>query len=105
MICGCCKDLGCFSYGSIIQFGVTSLTDGIDYTFHIWNNGTYTTTTTSPSLDEELTLPYTFNENSETTIKIELPSMYVDSIHGIKFVTTSDGACCFTANGIIKQCN
>lgn len=105
MICGCCKDLGCYSYNDIIRFGILSSSDGGIYTFHIWNNGTYTTTNSTFNLEQEITLAYVFNENSETTIKIELPSTFIDEPHGIKFVTTSDGACCFTVHGQLTTCN
>lgn len=104
MLCGFCKDLGCFAHGSDIIFPVKSLGNGGDYTFHIWNNGTYTSLMQTFVTDAYLTIPFTFNENSETTIKIELPSVFADPEHGSSYVTSSDGACCFTVHGVIKQC-
>lgn len=104
MICGCCKDLGCFTYGNTIDFGVKSLGDNSPYIFHIWTNGTYQTISDTFILDQQITLPFTFNENSETTIKIEIASDYQDTIHGISFVTTLDGACCFTVHGVVSIC-
>jgi len=105
MICGCCKDLGCFSYSQTIIFGVKSLGDNSPYIFHIWTNGTYQTISEIFDFDEPITLPFTFNENSETTIKIEIPSDYQDPEHGISFVSTLDGACCFTVHGLVSICH
>lgn len=104
MICGCCKDLGCFAVNQDINFGIKSLGDNSDYVFHIWTNGTYQTIYQQFVLDQIITLPFTFNENSETTIKIEIASDYQDPIHGISFVTTPDGACCFTVHGLVSIC-
>lgn len=104
MICGCCKDLGCFPYGQTIDFGVKSLGDVSNYVFHIWTNGTYQRIEDNFPLNIPVQLPFTFNENSETTIKIEIPSDYQDIAHGIMFVTTPDGACCFTVHGLVSIC-
>ena len=104
MICGCCKEMGCFAHGDIIKFGIiSSSTD--HYTFHIWNNGSYTKIIESFNVGVELTLEYTFNENSETTIKIEFPESVQATTAGVSFVTTPDGACCFTAHGTIQICS
>ena len=105
MICGCCKDLGCFSYNDTIKFGILSANGLNDYLYHIWSNGTYTTINQSTPVGEELTLPFTFNENSETTIKIEFPSDYQNPNCGINFATTTDGACCFTIHGLLTTCH
>jgi hypothetical protein len=110
MNCGCCKDLGCFAYQQGITFPsgsglIRSIGDASDYVFHIWSNGGYSTVNTTFLPGTTLTLPFNFNENSETTIKIELPSDYQDELNGISFVTTSDGACCFTVRGLISQCS
>ena len=105
MICGCCKDLGCFGYNDTIKFGILSANGLNDYLYHIWSNGTYTTINQSTPVGEELTLPFTFNENSETTIKIEFPSDYQNPNCGINFATTTDGACCFTIHGLLTTCH
>ena len=76
-----------------------------DYLYHIWSNGTYTTINQSTPVGEELTLPFTFNENSETTIKIEFPASIQDVSAGLSFVTTADGACCFTVHGLLTTCH
>lgn len=104
MICGCCKDLGCFTYNQTIDFGVNAILATNDYIFHIWSNGSYWTETMAFSPGDPLELAFTFNENSETTIKIELPSDIQDVTNGIAFVTTKDGACCFTIHGLIGVC-
>ena len=105
MNCGCCKDLGCFAYNQTIKFPFVSLGDASDYTFHIWSNGGYSTTSDTFALDADITLPFTFNENGETMIKIEIPSSYADPEHGIKWASSEDGACCFTVHGLISQCS
>lgn len=105
MICGCCKDLGCYAYNDVIKFGFKMPTDG-SVTFHIWSNGTYTTVFQAYFTDEEVSLAYTFNENSETTIKIQYnPGFSIDPAYGNSFFTTADGACCFTVHGQLSTCN
>lgn len=104
MICGCCKDLGCYTYNQSIDFGIKSLGDLSDYVFHIWSNGTYQTISETFALNAPIQIPFTFNENSETTIKIELPSDYQNIPGGIAFATTADGACCFTVHGLLGVC-
>tara|TARA_R110000868_G_scaffold132409_3_gene343459 strand:+ start:118 stop:429 length:312 start_codon:yes stop_codon:yes gene_type:complete len=102
MICGCCKDLGCFVYDALINFDIVSSTDNSPYVFHIWSNGNYSTKQDIFIPGVPVQLPFTFNENSETTIKIEMPS---DSqTNNSYFVTTPDGACCFTVHGMISNC-
>jgi hypothetical protein len=110
MNCGCCKDLGCFPYNYTISFptsdgNIVSLGDNGPYIFHIWSNGSYQRIEETFLLGEALSIPFTFNENSETTIKIEIPTDYQDISHGFAFVTTADGACCFTVHGLISQCS
>lgn len=103
MICGCCKDLGCYAHGDTIKFGVISSTAD-EYIYHIWSNGTYTKVEKSIDPGEDLELEFTFNENSETTIKIEFPDSIQDLVAGLAYVTTPDGACCFTVHGMIQTC-
>lgn len=105
MICGCCKDLGCYSHNDIISFGLVSITDNSPYVFHIWSNGSYNRSEVTFPTNSSINLPFTFNENGETTIKIELPNDVQNSSQGIVYATTADGACCFTVHGLIKQCN
>ncbi|MFM9142966.1 MAG: hypothetical protein ACKOPP_03100 [Bacteroidota bacterium] len=75
-----------------------------DYIFHIWTNGGYQTISESFILNEAIAIGFSFNENGETTIKIELPSDYQNPDAGIVFATTIDGACCFTVHGIVPTC-
>lgn len=107
MICGCCKDLGCFVPDQDIDFGVLAISSD-PYIFHIWTNGGYQTITETFGVDDPITLPFTFNENGETDIKIQFPANYVNTVkgqtYGINFVTTVDGACCFTVHGIVPTC-
>jgi hypothetical protein len=105
MNCGCCKDLGCFAPGEIIDFGISALTAVEPYIFHIWTIGGYMTDSATLDPGDPLQLPFTFNENAETTIKIQFPSDLIDTLHGINFVTTADGACCFTVHGMIPTCS
>ena len=105
MICGCCKDLGCFGPGDIIRFPFVSIGDNSWYRFHIWCNGTYTYIDETFAQNLSIELPFTFNENSETTIKIEFPSDYQNPNCGINFATTTDGACCFTIHGLLTTCH
>lgn len=108
MVCNCCKDLGCFTPNQIIDFGVIAVNASDPYIFHIWNLGGYTTESVTFAPDDPIELPFTFNENAETTIKIQFPADYIGSIkgeqYGVNFVTTKDGACCFTIHGIIPIC-
>jgi len=105
MICGCCKDLGCFTPGMNVEFGINSLGDLSNYVFHVWTNGGYSTISESFPLNSPIVLPFTFNENGETTIKIEIPSDYQSYNQGLIFATTPDGACCFTVHGIVPTCS
>lgn len=105
MNCGCCKDLGCFAYNQVITFPFESLSETEEYTFHIWSNGGYSTISDSFALGTNVSLPFTFNENSETTIKVELPLDFQNPQVGIKWASSEDGACCFTVHGLISQCN
>ena len=103
MNCGCTKDIGCFVYGNVIDFGFTSIADCGDYTFEIWSMGAYSEVTATIPVGDPITLPFTFNENSDTMIKIKFP--FCASLQsGINYVTSVDGACCFVAHGIISQC-
>lgn len=108
MICGCCKDLGCFVPDADINFGVFAVNSAQPYTFHVWTNGGYQVITQTFTPDDPIVLPFTFNENGETTIKIEFPADFIATIkgetYGINFVTTTDGACCFTVHGIVPTC-
>lgn len=105
MDCSCCKNLGCYGFNQTIKFGIKSVTASDDYIYHIWSNGTYTTISQSTPLNDELSIPFTFNENALTTIKIELPLSYQDTMYGVKYVTTEGGSCCFEVNGLLTSCN
>lgn len=104
MNCGCCKNLGCFAYNQTIQFGINALTSVNPYIFHIWTNGTYQTQSIDFDPGDPIILPFTFNENSVTTIQIELPVDLQDPEHGINYVNTIDGSCCFEVHGVVSIC-
>ena len=103
MNCGCTKDLGCFAYNENIDFGFVNACPGdADFTFQIWNNGSFLESVVTFGTGEQIVLPYTFNENADVMIKIKLPSCYV--MPGVNYATSSDGACCFIAHGIVSTC-
>ena len=100
MNCGCVKNLGCFVPNQIIDFGIPA-PYGDDYIFEIWGQNGFSTIVQSFSYGEQLVLPFTFNENSSTIIKIK---MYNSPSAGIWYITTSDGACSFEVSGIVPTC-
>jgi hypothetical protein len=104
MNCGCTKDLGCFAPCQIIDFGFKNHLQGNakTYTFQIWSNGGYYEITKVIPHNDQVTLPFTFNENGETMIKIKLPPQM--QAEGIHYVTTTDGACCFIVRGVPVGC-
>lgn len=103
MNCGCTKELGCFQYNENIDFGFTNPCPGdADFTFQIWVNGSFLEVVETFGSGDPIVLPYTFNENSETMIKIKLPSCMVSQ--GVNYATSVDGACCFIAKGIVSTC-
>lgn len=103
MNCGCCKDLGCFAPGQIIDFGFANPCAGTQtFTFQIWTNGTFYEMQEDFDQGDQISLPMNFNENSVTEIKIKLPNCMVGD--GVHYATTPDGACCFSVNGIVQSC-
>lgn len=103
MNCGCTKDLGCFAKDQNIDFGFVNPCPGdADFTFQIWNNGSFMESVVTFGTGDQIVLPYTFNENSDVMIKIKLPSCMVGE--GVHFATSPDGACCFIAHGIVSMC-
>lgn len=108
MICGCCKDLGCFAPNQEIDFGLKAILAIDPYVFHIWGVNGYQTMDVEFDANDPIVLPYTFNENGEVTIKIEFPADFITanggSQYGVNFLTTPDGACCFTIHGMIPTC-
>lgn len=103
MNCGCTKDLGCFAYNENIDFGFVNACPGdADFTFQIWNNGSFIESVVTFGLGDSIVLPYTFNENADVMIKIKLPPCYV--MPGVNYATSPDGACCFIAHGIVTSC-
>lgn len=103
MNCGCTKDLGCFTTCQIIDFGFVN--DGIgdyDYIFQVWSNGGYYEITKEIASGSQVMLPFQFNENGETMIKIKLPVALQGS--GVYYATTKDGACCFVVHGVPAGC-
>lgn len=103
MICGCVKSLGCFSPGQIIDFGFTNPCVGAgDFIFEIWGNGTFSSETVNIASGAQVTLPFTFNEDGETLIKIKLPACMVTQ--GVNYATSTDGACTFSVHGVPTTC-
>lgn len=103
MNCGCTKNLGCFATNQTIDFGFANWSlVAEDFIFHIWTNGSYLTITESFDPAEQIELLMTFNENSTTMIKIELPLSL--QTPGSFYATSQDGACCFEINGIVQTC-
>lgn len=101
MNCGCTKHIGCFIPNETINFGVVAPFTG-DYTFEIFSNTGFTTIVESFEFNDPLILPFTFNENSNTIIKIKLdPSV---AGFGFYYITTPDGACSFEVSGIVPSC-
>lgn len=103
MNCGCSKDLGCFQPCEMIQFGFQSpWPDGTQVTFEIWANGGFLTQTFTFNLGDQVQIPYVFNENGLTTIKIQVPGAFSET-----YFThlTIDGACMFTATGVPPICS
>lgn len=103
MNCGCTKNLGCFAPGQIINFGFGNWSPTPEtFIFHIWSNGSYIQVSEVFDTNETIQLTMTFNENSVTMIKIELP----DNLQtpGAFYATSMDGACCFEVNGIVQTC-
>ena len=70
MVCGCSKNLGCFTKDDVVDTGIVAIGDG-DYIFHINYNGQYITETQALLLGDPLTLTNTFNEDAEICFKIE----------------------------------
>jgi hypothetical protein len=102
MNCGCVKYLGCFIPAGTIDFGMLAPYSG-DYTFEIFANGGFSTFILMYNVNEPLMIPFTFNEDSETIIKIKFESAFATS--AINYVTSSDGACSFSVSGMVPQCN
>lgn len=100
MNCGCVKHLGCYIPEQIIDFGIAA-PFGDDYIFEIWSSTGFYTITETFAFGDPLVLPFTFNENSSTIIKIKI-STY--SVPGLQYITTSDGACSFEVSGLIPTC-
>ena len=100
MNCGCTKHVGCYVNGQDIEFGVIAPYDGI-YTFQITTANGYYEEEATYEAGDTITLPFTFNENSSTTIKIKAP---IVSGFSVPYVTSKDGACCFEVTGIVPIC-
>jgi len=104
MLCGCIKSLGCFSPNQNIDFGfINPCPDPSDFVFEIWAGGTFTSTTVEIGAGAAVILPFTFNEDAETLIKIKLPACMTGP--GVHYATSSDGACTFSVNGIPTHCS
>lgn len=100
MNCGCTKHLGCFLPDQIIDFGITA-PQGDDYIFEIWSSTGFSTVVVPLSFSQPIQIPFTFNENSTTTIKVKLK---FPQINGPYYLTSKDGACAFEVSGIVPNC-
>jgi hypothetical protein len=102
MNCGCVKHLGCFVPNDTIDFGLVAPCDAI-ITFEIFNsNGSFQTIDVEFETGDPLTLPFTFNENADTIIKIRVPDCA--AVPGWGYFTTNDGACSWSVSGMIPHC-
>lgn len=102
MNCGCTKNLGCFAPCQIINFGFNSpWPDATSVTFEIWTNGGFTTQSVSFDQGDSIQIPFQFNENGETYIKIQVPAVAAQT-----YFThiTIDGACMFSVTGVPPIC-
>jgi hypothetical protein len=104
MNCGCVKHLGCFPPNSTIDFGFISIDDTDPYIFEIFSNGGYFEIPVIIPVGDPVVLPFTFNENSETLIKIRFPLSIINNLSGTKYLTSSDGACSFSVLGTLPLC-
>lgn len=98
MNCGCTKNIGCYILNDEIQFGITAPFTG-EYTFEITTNGSFTTQVEEFEIGDSIVLPFVFNENSTTLIKIKTPTGSI-----VPYLTSDDGACCFEVNGLTPIC-
>lgn len=105
MNCGCVKHLGCFIPNETIDFGFMSFFDAM-YTFEIFNSdGTFTTLNYYFDADTPVQIPFTFNENSDTLIKIKNPDPEgTTQAMGFHYFTTADGACTWSVSGMVPNC-
>lgn len=100
MNCGCTKHLGCYTTGSDIEFGIIAPYDG-NYTFQITTSAGYYEEVVWFNSGDPIILPFNFNENSVTHIKIKAPTV---SGFSVPYLTSADGACCFEISGIVPIC-
>jgi hypothetical protein len=100
MNCGCVKNIGCFVPGQTIDFGFVAPCDD-KYIFEIFSVSGFSTIEVDLLTGDPLELPFTFNENAETIIKIRVPDCA--KVPGFNYFTTTDGACSFAVNGMISS--
>jgi hypothetical protein len=101
MNCGCIKHLGCFLPNEPIKFGILAPYTG-NFEFEIFSQNGFSVLLVAGTFGSELTLPFTFNENSNTIIKIKIDSGF--AANGFYYITSSDGACSFEVTGIVPSC-
>jgi hypothetical protein len=100
MNCGCTKHLGCFIPEQMIDFGMTA-PFGDDYVFQIFGPSGYSEQTFTFAFGEVIEIPFTFNENSSTIIKIKIKTYGISGLH---YLTSQDGACSFEVSGLVPTC-
>jgi hypothetical protein len=105
MNCGCVKHLGCFIPGEEINFGFQSpFEDETQFEFEIFNsNGTFATFFYWFAEGDNIQIPFTFNENADTLIKIKNPDGLTRDM-GFHYFTTADGACTWSVSGLVPNC-
>lgn len=101
MNCGCTKHLGCFLPNYLIDFGVLAPYTG-DYEIEVFSNSGFQTFVHQGIFGTPFTLPFTFNENSTTIIKVKFDIAFVQ--YGMYYMTSKDGACSFEVSGISPSC-
>jgi hypothetical protein len=100
MNCGCVKNLGCFAPNQTIDFGINA-PFGDDYLFQIFGPSGYSEQTETFGSGDPIQIPFTFNENASTIIKIKIVTYGTSGLH---YLTTEDGACSFEVNGLVPTC-
>ena len=68
---GCTKHLGCYVTNELIDFGILAPYAG-NYTFEIFMNTGFMTMVETFSFNQPIKIPFVFNENSNTIIKIKI---------------------------------
>ena len=101
MNCGCTKHLGCFAPNQTIDFGILAPYTG-NYEIEVFSNSGISFLIQAFTFNQPMTIPFTFNENSSTIIKIKIDSGFASN--GLYYITSKDGACSFEVSGFVPTC-